>query len=125
MRVPAQPRSSCRRPTELGSATVLATILIALLATVALACSVLGGLLVGQRKVAAAADLAALAGAGAVQQQGQGCSAAQTVAAENGGTLSGCQVSGEVLTVEVTRRVDTLFGRTLDLTSRARAGPAD
>jgi secretion/DNA translocation related TadE-like protein len=120
---PRRARSRRSPRPERGSATVLATILVGLLTTVALGCSALGGLLVAQRRVEAAADLAALAAAGAVQQQEEGCAAAQTVAEENGGTLRSCRLSGQVVTVEVTRAVDLLFGRELTLNSRARAGP--
>ncbi|MGI9156292.1 MAG: Rv3654c family TadE-like protein [Marmoricola sp.] len=119
---------SGRRPAgpsrgERASATVFATVFIAVLATVALGCSTLGGLLVAQRRAASAADLAALAGAGAVQHGRPGCAAAQAMALENDATVRACRTSGEVVTLEVEREVAVWAFAPVTLTAKARAGP--
>jgi secretion/DNA translocation related TadE-like protein len=108
-----------------GSATVLGVVLVVMVCTVGLMGAAMSGLLVGQRRVAAAADLAALAGAGAVQQGHEGCREAASVAALNGATLTHCQVAGADVAVEVTKTVPTVFGRNVSLRSSARAGPGE
>jgi secretion/DNA translocation related TadE-like protein len=82
-------------------------------------------LLVAQRETAAAADLAALAGAGAAQRGEPACPAARTVAAANRGTLAGCRTDGEVVTVRVETEVRGAFGLGATVASRARAGPVE
>jgi secretion/DNA translocation related TadE-like protein len=109
---------------ERGSATVHAAVLIALLATVTLVAVSVAGLFVGQRRAAAAADLAALAGAAAVQHGGNGCSAAGRIAAQNHTRLSGCAADGDVVSVRVTARVRSWFATDVAVHARARAGPA-
>lgn len=101
----------------------MALVFICLLSTVALVGAALAGLLVDQRRVAAAADLAALAGAGAVQEGREACSAAGVVATRNGAAMTNCQLVGANLTVEVAKRASTVFGRTITLRAAARAGP--
>ena len=51
-----------------GSASVLAVVLLGVLAATALLVAAIGGVVVDQRRVAAAADLGALAAASALQQ---------------------------------------------------------
>ena len=106
-----------------GSAAVLAVVLVAVLATAALLVSSVGGVVADQRRVESAADLAALAAAGAVQAGGDACSAAATSVRRNGGRLAGCSVAGEEVTVRVTRS-RLVLGHVVGLSSRARAGPA-
>jgi secretion/DNA translocation related TadE-like protein len=108
---------------EAGSATMLAITLTVLLTVVAVGVSVLGGLLVDQRRAAAAADLAALAGAGAAQQGRPGCAAAGAVAVRNDARLGVCQEHAGVLTLTVTRQVQVGFGAVVTVRARARAGP--
>lgn len=77
-----------------------------------------------RHQVAAAADLAALAGADAVRAGSRGaCGAAGRVAAANAAVLTSCAVQGAVVDVLVERRVRCL-GRSVDVRARARAGPA-
>jgi secretion/DNA translocation related TadE-like protein len=97
--------------------------LAALLVLLALAAAVLGRLLVEQRRVAAAADLAALAGAVAVQHHRPGCAEAAEVAARNGATVLSCAVDGDRVRLEaaVSTRVGPL-GR-VRVTASAHAGP--
>lgn len=79
------------------------------------------------RRAAAAADLAALAGAGAQVSGADACSAAATVAAANGGTLRACAPEGPDVTVQVSFAVPgwvATFSRR-EVVARARAGPAE
>lgn len=115
--------SPARHAPEAGSASVLAVVLAGLLCVVTLVGVAIGGLLVGHRQAAAAADLAALAGAGAQQQGRSGCGAARAAAAANDARLTGCWVNGATVTVAVVREVRSAFGRTVRVSSRARAGP--
>lgn len=112
-----------RSTSERGGATVLAVVLVGVLATVAVLVGVIGGVLANQRRVAAAADLAALAGAGSVQAGGDACTDAASLARRNGGRLTSCVVRGEIVSVRVERRMDTAFGRAVTLEAEARAGP--
>jgi secretion/DNA translocation related TadE-like protein len=90
---------------------------------IALALVALGGLVVGQRRAASAADLAALAGASALQRGDGGCDAARRTADSNGARLVECGPSGEDLLVRVVVDVDLLRLRTVAVPARARAGP--
>ena len=108
---------------ESGSATVLGLVTVALLTTAALVAAAVAGVLVGHRRVAAAADLAALAGATAVQEGRAACAAAARVAVANGARLGGCQVSGEIVTVEAVADVRSGLWPAVRVSSRSRAGP--
>jgi secretion/DNA translocation related TadE-like protein len=103
---------------------VLALPLLGALTVAAVLLAYVGGALTTRRKVAAAADLAALAGAAELRTGGDGCAAAATVAARNGGTLGPCTVHGLDLSVTVTARTAPMLGRRLVVSARARAGPA-
>ena len=118
-------RGHVRRADDSGSATVHAAVMIAVLVTVALLAGAAVSVFTAHRKVAAAADLAALAGASALQHQESACPAAGRIAARNDATLVSCDVSGEVLTVRVSRAVDSVFDTSVTVHARARAGPAD
>jgi len=106
-----------------GSAAVLAVGLTGVLVTVTVLVAALGGVVADQRRVEAAADLAALAGAGAAQAGRDGCAAAQRTATRNGGRVRRCAVDGGVVTVSVGRDSRLLWGRRLALVGHARAGP--
>lgn len=106
-----------------GSATVLAVGVLGVLMTVAVAVAALGGVVVDQRRVEAAADLAALAAAAAVQAGEEPCTAARVSAGRNGAELTGCAVAGEVVTVRAQRRTGSVLGRRFTLSGHARAGP--
>ena len=108
---------------ERGAATLLAVTL-AVVVLLCTAAAVLGGrLLADQRRAAVAADLAALAGALAVQRGLDGCPAAQRVAAANDAVVIACRVDGEE--VRLAARTDSLrlLGRRVQPTAEARAGP--
>jgi secretion/DNA translocation related TadE-like protein len=107
-----------------GSATVLVLVAVVLLAAATLVGLVLGALATLERRVESAADLAALAGAAAVQDAADGCAAARVVAARNDASLGACAVRGDVLEVRAVRVVHLpLVGR-VPLAARARAGPS-
>jgi secretion/DNA translocation related TadE-like protein len=114
---------------ERGAAAVLTTVLAGLLMVLAVLLSAVGGMVADQRRAASAADLAALAGAAALQHGHPGCTVAAQVARANEATLLGCRESGRVLTVRVGRDprgvTARLLGRVVGVTSRARAGPVD
>jgi secretion/DNA translocation related TadE-like protein len=108
---------------ERGSATVLGTALLGLLAMVAMLVAALGGVVADQRRVASAADLAALAAAAAVQAGADACAAAGSVAHRNGASVRACHVTGDVVTVEVARTARLVLGRSVHVSAHARAGP--
>ena len=116
-------RVRLRSTDQCGSAAVLAVGLTGVLVTVTLLVAVVGGVVADQHRVEAAADLAALAGAGAVQAGRDGCAAARVTAGRNGGALQRCALDGDVVTVEVGRDSQVVLGRRLALVGRARAGP--
>jgi len=78
-------------------------------------------LVVAHRAAQNAADLAALAGAQAVDRSQDGCTVASEIAAANKARLVGCKIEGAIVAVEVS--VEATFGRSVDLRARARAGP--
>jgi secretion/DNA translocation related TadE-like protein len=113
---------------ERGSATVLGLVLAAVLVTVAVAGAAGAGLLVGHRRAGAAADLAALAGAAALQQaalagDGDACGQVAAVSAANRAVVQECLVEGEEVQVRVEVEVRGPFGASWPVAARARAGP--
>ena len=62
-------------------------------------------------------------GAGALQDGADPCAAARSSADRNGARLGWCSVDGEVVTVRVLREAGPVLGRTLEVSSRSRAGP--
>jgi secretion/DNA translocation related TadE-like protein len=103
---------------------VLATVLLGVLITLSLFVAVVGGAVVDHRRVASAADLAALAGAQALQDGRPGCATAGAVARRNGARLTGCTVTGPVLSLGAARTTRSVLGHRLVVRSTARAGPA-
>jgi secretion/DNA translocation related TadE-like protein len=106
-----------------GSATVLGTVLVGVLATVTVLVVVVGAAVVDQRRVQAAADLGALAGAAAVQRGEDGCPAVAALVRRNGARLTACVVQGQEVLVRTSRRTALLLGHRFTVTSAARAGP--
>jgi secretion/DNA translocation related TadE-like protein len=96
---------------------------VGLLGLVATFVAVVGGAVADQRRAASAADLAALAGAQAVQHGGDGCLAARTVARRNGAFVTSCRLEGEVVVLQVSRPARWFLGRRVRPASSARAGP--
>ncbi|GGF49588.1 hypothetical protein GCM10011519_24400 [Marmoricola endophyticus] len=109
---------------ERGAASVLTVALVALLAVVALTAAGMTALVAGHRRAQAAADLAALAGASALQDAADGCMAAARVATSNGARLVSCTVRGQEVVVAVEVRSGAIGGRRWTLPGQARAGPA-
>lgn len=120
----AQRRRGGVRRDEAGSITVFAIIMIAVLGAVAVGVSIVGGLVISQRRTAAAADLAALAGASAMQNDADGCASARQVARWNGAAVRSCEIRGDVVTLWVEREVHAGFGHTITVSAQARAGPS-
>ncbi len=108
---------------ERGAATVLALALAAVLMMVGLAGAWVGAAVARHRVAQSAADLAALAGAQAVQEGGSACAVAAEVARANRTRLSACSLRGEDVWVSVELAAPPLLGRSGTLTGRARAGP--
>ena len=82
-------------PDERGSASVLVALWSVVLTMLAAAAITLSSVLAAREAVAAAADLAALAGASAtLTRPAQACSRAAGVARDNGATLTECRVTG-------------------------------
>jgi secretion/DNA translocation related TadE-like protein len=106
---------------EEGGASVLVLAIVGALVAVLVATLVVGGVHVGQRRAATAADLAALAAADAAvgRRGGNPCEIGAQVAAANGADLGQCVVDGARVLVGV----GVVLPGGLRATSRARAGP--
>ena len=117
-----------RKPVgEGGSATVWVLALSAVLALVGAATVLLGAAAVARHRATAAADLAALAGAGrAVVGDADACARAGEIAVANSARLTSCRVAPDAV-VTVTVEVPVRFGRlgVHTATAQARAGPVE
>ncbi|HEY6933764.1 MAG TPA: Rv3654c family TadE-like protein, partial [Marmoricola sp.] len=80
-------------------------------------------LLDAHRRAEAAADLAALAGGGALVEGRDACDVAAEVAHRNGASLATCRAGTDSVAVVVTVAGPTLLGLAARLPGRARAGP--
>lgn len=114
---------SIRRRDDEGAATVWAAGLLLLVTFVALALAGVGGVLVAHRQAQAAADLAALGGAGALQEGGEACAVAAAIAARNGAQLLECREEGVEIVVTAQVTADGIPAGPWRLVGRARAGP--
>lgn len=112
------------RDDERGAGSVLAVAMMGLLVMVTVAAAGVVGVIAAHRTAQAAADLAALAGAAALQDGGDACQQAASVARRNRADLTGCEVQGWNVAVVVTANTARLPGGMLDLRARGRAGPA-
>ena len=113
-------RRRCRD--ERGAATVVAIGLVGVLTFVTAACVGAAALVLAHRRAQVAADLAALAGASALQRGADPCAAAGTIAERQDVRLHGCLVEGEEVVVVTGVRVSPALGGA-ELPARARAGP--
>jgi secretion/DNA translocation related TadE-like protein len=111
-------------PDDRGAATVLGVALLGVLLLVGAALGVVAAMVEAHRVAQSAADLAALAGAGAASDGSDGCAAAARVATANGAELTGCWPAGRDVRVEVTVAGPRWLGQDGDLVAAARAGPA-
>ncbi len=107
---------------ERGAGAVLAVAMMGLLVTVTVGVSGAVGVVAAHRRAQSAADLAALAGASALQDGGAACARAATIAKRNGAALRRCRVEDWDVSVEVTRSL-RLPGGAMELAARGRAGP--
>lgn len=114
---------TARRRGERGAATAFTAALAGLLVFVGLVAATVMGLFVGERRAASAADLAALAGAQALQEGGDACAAAHRSVQANAGRLSVCGVAGGGVEVRVDLEVTSPLTWSWTVSSRARAGP--
>ena len=117
-------RGGRRRVRDGGAATVLVVGLVAALLVLTAGALVIASAVVASHRARVAGDLAALAGAAALQDSadgGRACAVAQGVARANGAVLQGCSSAGDgIITVRVT--VDAaLWPR--PASARSRAGP--
>lgn len=110
-----------RNRRDSGGATVAAVACLGLLLLVGLALGEVGAWFAAHRQVRAAADLAALAGAGAVTTDP--CGRAAAVAVGNGARLVSCVVEGRDVRVVVGLAAPTRLGPARELTGTALAGP--
>ena len=112
-----------RRHDQRGAATVVGVALAGLLTTFAFGCAGAGAVVVAHRRSQAAADLAALAGAAALQRGSDACAAATDIAGRNQAELASCSVTGDDVLVEVRTTTGPMLGHRYPLSARARAGP--
>ncbi|GGU40983.1 Rv3654c family TadE-like protein [Nocardioides albus] len=110
---------------EHGSAAPFAVGAIGLLLFIGAALGVVGAVFVAHRTAQSAADLAALAGADALQLSGDACAAAARITVRNGATLESCEIAGEDVTVIVRVGGPRWLGQTGDPVAEARAGPSE
>ena len=107
---------------ERGSGALLVLVGVGLLLAAGLVASLLGGVLVVRTRVAAAADLAALAGAStALSGADEACAQAARVAAANGTRLDSCRLQGVQLWVEVSAATPPHLRQAAPVPARARA----
>lgn len=111
-----------RHGAEQGAATVVAVGLVGVLVLVTALCLAVVVLVLAHRKAQVAADLAALAGASALQSGADPCAAAERIAVRQDARLIRCVVEGADVVVAAGVRVDVALGGT-ELPARARAGP--
>lgn len=107
---------------ERGGATVFTVACAGVLLLLGAALGLVAAVLVAHRTAQAAADLSALAAAGAVSRVDP-CARAAEMALANGARLTGCVVAGRDVEVVVLVRGPRWLGQGTDLTARARAGP--
>ena len=121
-------RSSAHAADERGSATLLMVgVLVVLLATgLAVICA--AGYVAAAHAARAAADLAALSGAVAIESGADGCAAAGKIASDNHVRLVSCDHVGDqvefVISVQVAHKIDLgLPGLPTEIMASAHAGP--
>lgn len=108
---------------ERGSATPVVVACLGLLLLVGAALGVVAAMVRDHRVAQSAADLAALAGAGALQRGADPCAAATTIAVANQASLVSCRVVGEDVVVRAEVPGPGWLGQTGALSGQARAGP--
>lgn len=112
-----------RRDGERGAATVLVVSMAAVLLLVGCGAAGVAGILHARRAAEGAADLAALAGATALQRGGDGCAAAARIVVAHGAELGDCRIEVEDVVVTAVVAGPAWVGPDLRLPGTARAGP--
>ncbi|GAB3200037.1 hypothetical protein GCM10027062_18360 [Nocardioides hungaricus] len=107
---------------ERGAVTLFAVSCLAVLLLLGAALGVVAAMVRAHRTAQAAADLAALAAAGAVGESDP-CAAGAAVATANGARLATCAVAGRDVTVRVVVTGPRWLGQDADFSAEARAGP--
>lgn len=110
------------RRADAGSASLLVVSLTGVVMLLGLASSFLAATGAAHRRVQAAADLAAIAGASAHQRGEDGCEAARRVAEHNGALATACHLDGDDVVVTVSLSGPEFLGHAWQLTGQARAG---
>jgi len=108
---------------ERGAAVVIGAGAIAVLVFVAMICGGVVAIVLAHRQAQAAADLASLAGAAALQRGGDACGAASGMAGRQHAVVSACRVEGPALSVTAVVELPAALGGG-QVAARARAGPA-
>jgi secretion/DNA translocation related TadE-like protein len=116
------------RRDERGSGTLLMIGVLAVLLAAGLAVTCAAGYIAAAHAARAAADLAALSGAVAIESEADGCVAARKTAVRNGTWLTSCDRVGDqvdfVISVEVARTIALgLPGLPSRVLATAHAGP--
>ncbi|MEE3126903.1 MAG: Rv3654c family TadE-like protein [Actinomycetota bacterium] len=114
------------RRTDSGAATTAAVACLGLLLLVGLTLGEVGAWFAAHRQARAAADLAALAGAGALAGATghDPCATAGDVAHRNGAEVTSCTSDGSTVEVVVAVDAPSRWGPEAALVGTARAGPA-
>jgi secretion/DNA translocation related TadE-like protein len=107
-----------------GAAAVHAMTVAVVLVLVALLVVQAAGLVRMRHRVAAAADLAALAASQASVEGQDGCRAARSIARRNGARLTECRMDYDVATVTARASSPPWWGGRWATEQRARAAPA-
>ena len=113
-------RERCRD--DRGAAVVVALAMMGVLMLVAAVCAGSVVIVLAHRQAQAAADLASLAGASALQRGQDPCPAAAMIAGRQHATLTRCVVEGSTVLVAAAVELPTALGGDR-VPARARAGP--
>lgn len=109
---------------ERGAAAVLVVALTGLVLLLGLSAAFVTATAAAHRRAQGAADLAALAGAGALARGRDPCAASGVIAVDNGARVRSCTVLGADVLVEVVVSGPRWWGHGWEPRGRARAGPA-
>lgn len=109
---------------ERGSAVPVVLVGLAVLLLVGAALGVVAAMVRAHRSAQSAADLSALAVAGAVRSGGDPCGIGAALAEANGASLTSCRVAGDMVELRVRVEGPHWLGQLADLDADARAGLA-
>ena len=106
-----------------GAAGVFVIALMGVVMLLGLSAAFLVATAAAHRRAQAAADLAALAGAGAHQDGQDACVMARAIAGRNRASVTRCELDSDDVVVRVEVSSPELLGRRWRVTGSARAGP--